>query len=136
MRILIIDEYISIGKVLKDYIKKYQPNYEVISVSNLKLIDKYFDGEKYDVVVLNFGSFNNNTLLDNILKHDIKQKIVIISTDSKCTDSIGCEHCKQFYNKIRLISPFSLYNLMDYILNKEGQDCPHYKHCDNFKFVV
>lgn len=136
MRILIVDEYIAIGKVLKDYIAKYHPSFNITFIYKLNLVNYYLENENYDVIVLNFGSFNNNRLLDNILKYNKKQKIVIISTDAKCTDQISCEHCKESYNKIRLISPFSLYNLMDYILNKEGQECPHYKHCDDFKFVI
>lgn len=137
MKILIIDEYISLAKVLSEYIMKNYPKSIVDSVSNIKALNSYISKVNYyDIIVVNFGSFNNSKLLDDILKFNNKQRIVIISSDSKCTDSISCEHCIKHYNKVRLIPPFGMYGLMDYIVKNEGQKCPHYKHCDDFKFVV
>ncbi len=137
MKILIIDEYISLAKVLSEYIIKNYPMVTVDSVNNIKALNSYISKVNYyDIIVINFGSFNNNKLLENVLTHNHKQRTVIISSDSKCTDSISCEHCTKHYNKVRLIPPFSMYSLMDYVVKNEGQECPHYKHCDDFKFVV
>lgn len=138
MKILIIDEYIALAKVLNEYINKNYPFFKVDTLSDIKHVKGRFHNtpNRYDIVVINFGSFNNNKLLDDVLKFNPKQRIVIISSDSKCTDGISCEHCTKHYNKVRLIPPFGMYSLMDYIVRNEGQECPHYKHCDNFTFRV
>ncbi|MGE4456413.1 MAG: hypothetical protein AB7E13_05730 [Arcobacteraceae bacterium] len=138
MKILIIDEYIALAKVLQEYLNKHYSSIKVDVLNDIKRVNSYLHDRTnyYDIVVINFGSFNNNKLLDNVLKHDPKQRTVIISSDAKCTDNIGCEHCIKKYNKVRLIPPFGMHGLMDYIVKNEGQECPHYKHCDNFKFVV
>ncbi len=138
MKILIIDEYVALVKVLQEYINKNYSFIKVDTLSDIKHIKSCFHNthKGYDIVVINFGSFNNNKLLDDVLKFNPKQRIVIISSDSKCTDSISCEHCVKNYNKVRLIPPFGMYSLIDYIVRNEGQEYPHYKHCDNFKFLV
>lgn len=137
MRILIIDEYFSLAKVLKEYIIKNYPMLIVDSINDIKMLNSHLvQVNYYDIIVVNFGSFNNNKLLDDILKFNHKQRIVIISSDAKCTDNVSCEHCVKSYNKVRLIPPFGMYDVMSYIIKNEGQKCPHYKHCDDFKFIV
>lgn len=114
-------------------------NFDNINVEVLLETSKVIDNLKeniFDTIVLNFGSFNNNALLDKILLLNPKQRIVVISTDSKCTDKISCQHCKENYNKIRLIPPFKATNLIEYIVNDKMLECPHFKYCEEYKFII
>jgi hypothetical protein len=114
-------------------------NFDNINVEVLletsNIID-YIKQNTFDTIVLNFGSFNNNNLLDKILLLNPKQRIVVISTDSKCTDSISCQHCKESYSKVRLIPPFKTTNLIEYIINDKILECPHFRYCEEYKFMI
>ncbi|MCK9336765.1 MAG: hypothetical protein M0P43_02925 [Arcobacteraceae bacterium] len=135
MKLLIIDEYLSLGQAIKDYMAKAYEKIDITfitKISNIK--DELHSNIVYDIVIVNFGNFNNVKLLNELLLYNQKQRIVIISGDTKCTDRLGCNHCLMNHNKIRLIPPFKDYDIVDKILDLDNKQCPHYGHCEKYIF--
>ena len=134
LKILIIDEYLSLGQAIKVYMDKAYEKIEVILVTKTHRIQELCSNIVYDIIVVNFGNFNDEKLLDELLLLNPKQRIVIISSDTKCTDRHGCDHCLINHNKIRLIPPFRDYDIVDKILDLENKQCPHYGHCEKYVY--
>lgn len=135
--ILVIDEYKALGKVLVEYVSsKYGDNYRIETLSSTSDALSKLKSTIYDVVVINCANFNNNDLIDKVTLYNKKQKLIVISSDAKCSDSLGCNHCQENYNKIRLIPPFLEYNIADYIINPNKEQCPHFGHCEEYKFKI
>mgnify|MGYP003300270666 CR=1 FL=1 len=83
--ILIIDDSALMRRVLSDIINE-DPRYEVtgLAVNGLEGLDRLIK-EKYDAVVLdiNMPKMNGLELMEQIRKHKIKAKVIIVSTVAK-----------------------------------------------------
>ena len=76
------------------------------------------------MVFIDFADDIGKKLLTAILDINPKQKIVTMSEVNSCSDFIGCDNCKQHYNKQRILKPVLENELFRVILNKEH--CPMY----------
>ncbi len=88
-------------------------------------MDKYAK-ENYDFLIIDLDTFEASKFLDNILKLNPKQKIINLSNSLELTTKEGCEACISKYNKKRLLKPYDLRMVYDYLINFDERVCLDY----------
>ncbi len=88
-------------------------------------VEKNFKLNSHDMVFLDIESDNSPKLLKYINEQSPKQKIVVFNNSLKCSEELGCEHCRSNYNKCRIIKPV---NYQDIIYALKNNHC-EYDYC-------
>lgn len=99
--------------------------------NSFKESEQLYKTNNFDFVIIDFVSENNTTLLDNILKDNPKQKIITLSQTLKCSDTYGCDNCRNNFNKRRILKPFKLKELYETIVNFDNLPCKYYNGFEN-----
>lgn len=88
-------------------------------------MDKYTK-ENYDFLIIDLDTFEALKFLNNILKINPKQKIINLSNSLELTTKEGCEFCICNHNKKRLLKPYDLRMVYDYLINFDERVCLDY----------
>lgn len=93
-----------------------------------------FETNNIDVVVIEFNDETSKNLLNRILEFNPLQNIIIISEILDCNCNLDCEICSKNHNKIRLLKPLNITELVNTIENFELLSCK-YKNTKCFKEI-
>lgn len=110
MSILLIDEDLETINFLKIIQSKrgYDVTYNDLSIENYK-------NNSFDVVIVDIAISKNNDFLNELLKVNPDQNIIIFSEDLDCKNEISCEHCLEKYNKKRLLKPLNFESFLSLV---------------------
>lgn len=95
------------------------------STSYEESINKYLK-ENYDFIIIDLDTFVALKFLNKILKLNPKQRIINLSNSLELTTKEGCETCIKNYNKKRLLKPYDLRMIYDYLINFDERVCLDY----------
>lgn len=80
---------------------------------------EYFNKQKYNIVFTELEREGQKNI-EFIKETSPKQKLIILSAKTDCSEQLGCEFCKENYNQLRLIKPLDI-NDMVHSLKKHTQ---------------
>ena len=82
--------------------------------------------DKYRIVILDFAVEAGAKALSYIEGTDPKQRVIIISGSEAYSESNGCAHCVERYNRRRLKKPVGIADLANAIRDFDYAPCAHY----------
>ncbi|MDD2697902.1 MAG: hypothetical protein PHF17_03770 [Arcobacteraceae bacterium] len=127
MKILIYDNNPNDLSKLCDMLQSIPTDFIIDKVSHYQDGFEFFSKYEYDMVFIDFADDIGKKLLAFILEIKPKQKVVIMSEISGCSDVHSCENCKEKYNKQRVLKPIAQNELLKIVVKEEN--CSQY--CDD-----
>ena len=127
MNILIVDTDKNLISVLK-----HLGELELFTVDICNSIDhcsNFMFQKDYHVVLIDFTIEDGRQIIDIINDINPKQRIITVSSELVHCNSEGVEYCNENYNKLRLMKPLDLHELIYYINNFDSLSC---KYADKF----
>jgi len=85
----------------------------------------FYEHNKYDIIVINFSLDYGKTILNYILGKNPKQKIITVSENLECSEIKGGDFCQKNFNKVRLLKPVDLSELIKCIKNFDEYVCEY-----------
>ena len=99
--------------------------YEIIICHDFEQgVKEYNDNDIYIVIIDSTKDFGRK-FLDYILKKNAKQKVITISDRLGRTESKGCNYCQEYYNKVRLLKPVDIHELVGYLKDFHHGKCAY-----------
>lgn len=92
---------------------------------------EWFENDSYSVVLIDFTKDEGRELLNFVLSKDDQQRIITMSDNFECSETLGCNFCIQNYRRKRVFRPINLKELMDVIKNFEQQSCTYMHKFNN-----
>lgn len=97
--------------------------FEVALCHDIDTLNKEYQPEKFDIVIIDFTLDFANKALNTILNKNPKQRVITISGALQCSEPKGGEYCKKHYNKVRLFKPLNIHNLINCLKNFDNYQC-------------
>ena len=92
---------------------------------------EWFEKESYFLVLIDFTKEEGKALLGFVLSKNNQQKIITMSDNFECSETLGCNFCTENYKRKRVFRPLNLKELMDVIKNFEQQSCTYMHKFNN-----
>lgn len=121
MNILFIDNDKDLLSIFQ-YIDSMNDYHVDICDGTTDLIEIYTKNN-YDMVIVDFSLDFGKTALDYILKTDPKQRVITISEKLISSEDKGGSYCQENYNKLRIMKPISINELVDHIVHFDTKTC-------------
>lgn len=103
----------------------------LISISNFEEAKALFEQNFYDLVLIDFTKQEGKEFLNFIMMKKPEQKIITMSDNFECSETMGCHFCMDNYNRKRVFRPLNLKELLDVINNFEQQSCTYMHKFNN-----
>jgi len=117
-----------------NFLKMIQLNYDYEVIYNDFSIENYKD-TNYNIVIVDIAFSKNNDFLNEIIKINPYQNIIIFSEELDCKNEISCDHCLETYNKKRLLKPLNFESFLSLVDKFEQSPCK-YAELNCFENIV
>ncbi len=97
--------------------------HDVDVVDSFEEVVKFYEADKYDIVIIDFSRDFGVASLKHIDAIDPMQKMITISADEEYSEQKGCDYCIAHHNRRRLVPPFPFPELIRYVENFEVTHC-------------
>ncbi|MGD9555366.1 MAG: hypothetical protein AB7V28_13350, partial [Arcobacteraceae bacterium] len=105
--------------------------YTLISTPNVEEAKALFEHDSYGLVLIDFTKKEGKELLDFVMRANPEQKIITMSDNFECSETMGCNFCMDNYNRKRVFRPLNLKELLDVIKNFDKQSCTYMHKFNN-----
>mgnify|MGYP000541782824 CR=1 FL=1 len=95
-----------------------------------------FNKRTYDIVIVDFSTFNGVELLNKIVSKNPEQKTITINENLVCSVSAGCDYCVQHYHRRRVIDIHNYEAILDIINNFENHKCKYFNSFGNIVSIL
>lgn len=86
--------------------------------------------DRIDTLVIDHHMNEGIKALNNLIALAPELKVIVLSSSVYCSDENGCGHCKENYNKMRLLKPVSKKTLISAIEAFHSDRCEYDGECE------
>ena len=134
MKILYVDRDNQVESLLKHI--SSMTTFEVIICHDFEQGVKEYNDNAIDIVIIDSTKDFGRKVLDYILKKKANQKIIIISDYLGHTEPKGCDYCQKHYNKVRLLKPVDISELVGYLKDFHHDKCAYKDKFDSTNGLI
>ena len=122
MKILLVDDDDKI-EIILNVLTSVTDKYEVVYCNNFECAVTEYNEKNIDIIIIDPTQIFGREVLDYILKNNSKQKVITISKNLEHTELKGCDYCQKYYNKVRLLKPVNIHELLGYLKEFHSEKC-------------
>lgn len=122
MKILFVDKDQLLESLLT-HMSSLTNKYEFFICHDFENAIKEYNENDIDIVIIDPTNIFGRKVLDYILKKKPRQKVITISGTLDHTEPKGCTYCQEYYNKVRLLKPVDIHELVEYLKDFHHDKC-------------
>jgi hypothetical protein len=109
-----------------EYLTRIEPDWKIFRVEEAEKGLEVYKNNQIDCIIVDFATEENNSLIEDILNTNPKQKMIIVSEYLSCREEKKCVDCVSLYNKRRLLKPLDPKELYYAIKNFDIIKCKYF----------
>lgn len=105
--------------------------YTVRTTAEINEAKQLFENTSFEIVLVDFTQNDGREFLNFVMANNTQQKIITMSDNFECSESLGCQFCIENYHRKRIFRPIKLKELTDVIKNFGEQSCTYMHKFNN-----
>lgn len=117
MKLLLYDNDAKHLKEICTLINKFPMDILIDKTYNYADVVDLYKSNHFDIIFIDFTDVYGKKILEYILKDNPKQRIITMSDLFECSESLGCDYCKEHYVKDRVLKPITQDDMKNILTN-------------------